>query len=175
MRLLFTFLLTILFLSASAQFEYKWRQISGPIQAFIENPDSAKTLVTGLVKPGAYDFEFSVTNEFGTGKDTMTVTVFSGPLAITPDSIYNFTRPEIKKLEIKVIVRASDIYIQIKSPKAQNIKCGLFDMWGRMLAEIDMRVKNGVNYISVPKPQVKGMYIIKFQTYFEKSVQKLFI
>lgn len=173
MKFVFTILTVFIFLQSRAQFIYHWKQITGPIQAIIADPDSANTEVSGLNQVGIYQFEFSVTNEFGTGKDTCKITVISGALSIQPDSVFHLQRPRIKKLEIKAIARSSDIFIQIKSPRMQTITCVLYDAIGRALAKIDMKVNEGTNYITIPKPHVVGVYIIQFQTYFDVITQKV--
>ena len=175
MRKYFTILLLMFSFCASAQITFHWRQLSGPLQTKIINPDSANTLVTGLNQVGIYEFEFSITNEFGTGKDTCSVTVISGVLSIQPDSVYHFQRPEIKKLDIKMIVQGNKILIQIKSPKPQQITCFLYDFMGRKLAKIDMTVNKGTNLVSIPKPRIAGIYILSFETYFDVITQKIMI
>ena len=59
----------------------EWKQISGPNTALIMHPNKPTTEVTGLII-GFYDFEFSVTNEHGTGKDTVRVTVLGPTLPL---------------------------------------------------------------------------------------------
>jgi hypothetical protein len=159
----------------SAQTTFHWRQISGPVQTIIVSPDSANTKVTGLNQVGIYGYEFSVTNMFGTASDTCTITAVAGSLSVKPDSVYHFKRPKIKKLDIKMIARSSDIYVQIKSPKVQQVTCFLLDVLGRKLAKVDMQVNEGTNFISIPKPQISGVYILHFQTYFEVVTQKIII
>lgn len=175
------FTITILFVlfssfTVNAQMQFHWRQVSGPVPTVIDNPDSANTIVKQLNLPGNYEYELTVTNAFGEDKDSVTITVLPGTvLAIRPDSLYYITRPEIKKLEIKVMARASDIFIQIKSPRMQEIECGLFDIYGRKLAKIDLKVMKGTNYMTVPKPRTKGLYILKFATYFESRTEKIML
>lgn len=166
---------TTLHAFSQQKFKYHWRQISGPINVNIVDPDSATTLVTGLNWQGFYDFEFSVTNDFGTGYDTCRVTVFKNVLSIPTDSDYAIQRPKIKKLDIKMIEKAGEIYVQIKSPRLQTITCVIYDVAGRALAKSDIKVKEGYNYAKLPKPRVQGVYVIKFLTYFESVTQKVFL
>ena len=175
MKIFFIILTAFFFSQTNAQMKFFWRQYSGPVQTTIANPDSASTEVTGLNKVGIYGFEFTVSNEFGLSKDSCLVTVIKGALDISHDSIYHFERPEIKALEIKSIARATDIYVQIKSPRQQTIKCILYDVVGRPLAQMDIQAKKGVSYITIPKPQIRGVYIIRFITYYENVAQKIFI
>lgn len=174
MRKLIVILFVGLLQTASAQFNFHWRQYSGPLQTNIVNPDSANTLVTGLNQVGIYGYEFTLSDSSKTweSKDSMTVTVTDGVLSIKPDSAYHVTRPQIKDLEIKVFARTSDIFIQIKSPKQQQIECTISDMLGRRLAKIDLQVKKGTNYITAPKPRIAGIYILLFTTYFDETVVK---
>lgn len=152
---------------------FHWRQISGPVQTDIRNPDSANTQVTGLNVVGIYNYEFAVTNAFGTGLDTCSVTVIKGALSIQQDSVYHFQRPEIKNLEIKAIVQGDKILLQIKSPKVQQITCFISDMMGRRIAQSDLMVYRGTNILSLPKPRVAGMYVLQFETYFDVITQKI--
>lgn len=176
MKAIITIISVLFFSCASAQMTFHWRQIAGPKTALIANPDSATTLVKELYLPGKYEFEFSVTNAFGVGRDSVTITVLPATvLAITPDSTYHITRPEIKKLEIKAIARSGDIFIQIKSPKFQRIECALYDITGRKLAKIDMKINKGINFISIPKPRLNGIYLLRFISYFESVTKKIFI
>lgn len=159
---------------ASAQINFHWRQYSGPLQTTIVNPDSANTLVTGLNQVGIYGYEFTISDTSATweSKDSMTVTVIKGVLSIKPDSVYHIKRPVIKDLEIKVFARSSDIFIEIKSPKPQEIECAITDISGRRLAKIDMQLKKGTNYATAPKPLISGIYILIFTTYFDEPVVK---
>lgn len=154
---------------------FHWRQYSGPVTTDIKNPDSTTTLVTGLNKVGIYNFEFIVTNPFGESRDSCSVTVTNGTLSIHPDSVYHFQRPKITKLEIKSIIRTNDIYLQIKSPKPQDMKIIICDVLGRPFAQTEGHLKEGTNYISVPKPRVAGVYILRFITYWDARSQKIFI
>lgn len=175
MKIIITILTAFFFSQSHAQMKFFWRQYSGPVQTQIINPDSASTEVKGLNKVGIYRFEFTVSNAFGLSKDSCLVTVINGALDIKHDSVYHIDRPEIKALEIKSIARATDIYIQIKSPRQQTIKCIIYDVVGRPLAQIDIQAKKGVSYATIPKPQVRGVYIIRFITYYENVAQKIFI
>lgn len=166
--------LVILSLS-KGQNKFFWRQYSGPVQTIILNPDSANTIATGLNLVGIYGYELSVSNEFGLDKDSCLVTVINGVLALDNDTAYHIQRPDIKKLEIKMIARTNDIYIQIKSPRLQTIECILCDITGRRLARIEMKVTKGINYMSVPKPQIRGIYILRFSTYYENLTEKIFL
>lgn len=174
-KYLFTLFVCLLWQISSAQMKFFWRQYSGPVQTQIINPDSASTEVKGLNKVGIYGFEFTVSNAFGLSKDSCLITVINGALDIKHDSVYHIDRPEIKALEIKSIARATDIYIQIKSPRQQTIKCIIYDVVGRPLAQLDIQAKKGVTYATIPKPQIRGVYIIRFITYYESVVQKIFI
>lgn len=159
----------------SGKMQFFWRQYSGPVQIHIENPNTDTTMATGFTAVGIYGFEFTVSNEFGLSKDSCLVTVIKGALSIREDSVYRIQRPEIKALEIKSIVRGSDIYVQIKSPRQQTIKCIIYDVVGRPLAQIDIQAKKGISYATIPKPQVRGVYIIRFMTYYENVSEKIFI
>ena len=55
---------------------YKWTKVSGPADFMIENPDSAKTIVTGLVK-GKYTFRVVVSDGTETAIDQVIVNVLS--------------------------------------------------------------------------------------------------
>lgn len=174
MRSLFLALSVCFFSNCFSQMQFHWRQISGPVQTNIIDPDSAKTQVNGLYEMGIYEFELSVTNDFGAGLDTCAVTVTAGTLDIKKDSVFHL-RPVIKTLEIKTITRASDIFVQIKSPKFQQLECALYDLTGRKLAHIILNVKQGTNYLTIPKPAMPGIYVIRFLTYFESVTQKVVI
>ncbi len=55
--------------------EYRWEQVSGPVKASVNNPDSAATQVEDLV-PGSYVFQLTVTDNKGDSNvDTVTITV----------------------------------------------------------------------------------------------------
>jgi hypothetical protein len=175
MKIFLTILIPFFAISLQAQTTYHWRQISGPLQTVISKPDSANTQVTGLSKVGIYGFQFSVTNAFGTSYDTCSITVVSGDLSVKQDSVYHFHKPQIKKLDIKMIARSNDIYIQIQSPQFQTITCTLYDFMGRKLAKVDMQVSKGTNFISIPKPKIAGLYLVGFQTYFDILTQKILL
>lgn len=175
MKQFFTIFFLLLSTKGISQMKFHWRQYSGPVQTMIQNPDSPKTLVTGLKKVGIYGYEFSVKNDFGECLDSCTVTVIGGTLSISRDSIYHLERPKITRLEIKTIVRSNDILLQIKSPGQQQISCMICDITGRGIAKVEMNVKEGVNYVSLPKPRVSGIYILRFITYFEGITKKVFI
>lgn len=176
MKTLIVITLTFFSFTCAAQLSFHWRQTTGPVQTSIAQPDSANTLVKGLFVPGKYEYELTVSNVFGEDKDSVVITVLPGSvLSINPDEPYQITRPEIKRLEIKAMARASDIFIQIKSPRVQKIECGLFDMYGRKLAKIEMQILKGTNYMIVPKPRINGVYFLRFATYFESITQKIFL
>lgn len=179
MKKIITVTLSFVILSLSkgltAQMTFHWRQYSGRIQTNIVNPDSANTLVTGLTLEGQYGYELTVSNAFGEDKDSCIITVLRDrTLSIINDTSYHIERPEIKNLEIKMITRASDIFLQIKSPRQQEIKCIIYDIVGRPIAQIVMQVKHGTNYISIPKPRIQGVYILTFATYFNYITQKIY-
>ena len=162
-RLVFLILLLLPALCFSQEFIYKWRQVSGPTETTIINPDSASTVVTGLNIPGEYLFEFSVTNMFGTGKDTCKVTVLPAEvLAIDTTKKPILQRPVVKKFSAKAIVKGDRIYIQVKSPKPQKVKVRLYNMMGQALAEAEIPVKGGENIFTLPKPRIGGVYILRF-------------
>ena len=173
-------LLTILIIltlsnGVSAQMKFHWRQYSGPITTTIQNPDSPKTEATGLNKVGIYGYELQVSNDIGSGFDSCLVTVISGALGIHVDTVYHLQRPKITKLEIKAIVRSGDIFLQIKSPRQQEMSCMICDILGRGIGKINFRVKEGFNFISIPKPQIRGVYILRFITYWEGITEKIFV
>ena len=102
MKKIFLFLCALYCINASAQLKFHWRQISGPSPVTIVDPDKDTTLATGLMLPGDYQFEFSVSNKCCTSYDTCMVTVIynGGSLGIDKDTVYQITRPKITKLEI---------------------------------------------------------------------------
>ena len=177
---LFICLLTFVILSLSkhcaAQLHFHWRQYSGPVTGHIQNADTSTTEVTGLDQVGIYGFELTVTSDSTglSGKDSMTVTVINGVLGIEHDSVYHPIRPKITKLEIQTAVRGDLIYLLIKSPRPQKIQCGICDITGRMLAKTEINVKEGENFVSLPKPRISGIYILRFLTYFESQTKKIF-
>ncbi|HET9571098.1 MAG TPA: glycoside hydrolase family 3 C-terminal domain-containing protein [Bacteroidales bacterium] len=58
---------------------YRWKQISGPAEAVIEDSTASLTMVKFLVQ-GTYSFLFTVGNEAGTNSSTVSITVSSpGP------------------------------------------------------------------------------------------------
>lgn len=161
---------------ARSQFSYLWRQISGPVDVVIQHPDSAKTIVSELNLPGDYLFEFSVTNLFGTGRDTCKVTVLPGEvLSIDTSTRIVLQRPRVTKFEVQMLERASDVLVQIKSPRRQTVKVYLLNMYGQRLAEVSIPVSTGVTIASLPKPRVKGVYVFQFITYFENTSKKILI
>lgn len=159
---------------AQVKFKYHWRQISGPVTVVIEQPDSAETLVTGLNVEGFYDFEFSVTNDFGTGYDTCRVIVLKDVLAIDTTKPVTITRPEIKKFDVRMIERGSEVWFEIKSPRPQRVKINLYNSLGQVMATAQISVKTGNNYGRLPKPTAPGVYYIQFNTYLE-NVTKIFV
>lgn len=173
--LLLSLLLFTTAASAQVHFTYHWRQIAGPVTVTIVQPDSAKTLVTGLDKEGIYDFEFSATNDWGTGKDTCRVTVVGSVLSIDTTHEVVITRPEVNKLEVKSFVRDQEIFFQIKSPRVQSLIVQIYDATGRLLAKAVVNVRTGYNYASLPSPRVHGVYYIRVLSYFENVTQKIMI
>lgn len=169
--LLFTFAA-----SAQVHFTYHWRQIAGPVSVQIDNPDSAATWVRELNAPGEYRFEFEVCNEFGCGYDTCTVTVLpSDVLALDTTTRTRITRPIIKKLEIKSLIRGSEILFEIKSPRVQSLNVQIYDATGRLLGRSVVNVRTGYNYVSLPAPRVHGVYYIRVISYFENVTRKIMI
>jgi hypothetical protein len=166
------------FSKCSAQLHFHWRQYSGPVTGHIQNADTSTTEVTGLDQVGIYGFELTVTSDSTglSGKDSMTVTVIKGVLGIEQDSVYHpIRRPKIKKLEIQTAVRGDKIYLLIKSPRQQQIQAAICDITGRMIGKTDINVKEGENYVSLPKPRISGIYILRFlTTYYDKQTKKIF-
>lgn len=174
---LFILMLCLFSVFAFAQdFVFKWRQISGPVEVTIVNPDSASTLVTGLNIPAEYLFEFSVTNMFGTGKDTCMVTVLPAEvLALDTTKKTILRKPPVKYFSAKALVKGDLIYIQVKSPKPQVVKVMLFNMLGQALAEAKIPVLSGENIFTLPKPRVNGVYILRFYNEIVNENFKLLI
>lgn len=75
--------------------QHTWRQISGPINVFIADPDSLRTVVNGLNVPGVYGFEFSiVSNKSINGGDTIvrdTCYVTVNPAVLLPIDLISFS------------------------------------------------------------------------------------
>lgn len=171
----------ILFFAASSaraqiKLTYQWRQVAGPVAAVIEHADSASTLVKELNVPGEYKFEFTACNDFGCSSDTCTVTVLPADvLAIDTTTKVHIERPVIKKLEIAMLDKGGEVWMQIKSPRVQKVTCQLFNSVGQLLATADIQLKTGINYASLPKPRLKGIYIFRFVTYFENVTHKMII
>lgn len=172
-------IISILFvMSARAQVRltFHWRQISGPIATIIDHPDSANTLVRELNVPGDYDYELEVCNDFGCRQDTARITVRpEKTLAIDTTSSITIPRPRIKKLEIRWLEKPSEIWLEIKSPRVQTLKMQLYNSLGQMLATAEIPVKHGVNYASLPRPQLHGVYYIRVLSYFENITKKIII
>lgn len=78
---------------------YGWSQISGPASSIV-SASSATTVVNGLVVPGSYVYQLSVTDNNGaTNTDTITVTV-SGEVSTVPADIWIFRKGKYFK-EVK--------------------------------------------------------------------------
>lgn len=163
--------------SSQIRFTYHWRQIDGVVETIIETPDSANTIVSGLNAPGEYFYEFSVCNDFGCGLDTMKITVLpEKTLALGEDTISVVIRPpDVKKLEVKAILRDADILLQIRSPRAQKVRVMLFNQLGQALAEVTIPVKKGFNFASLPAPRVKGIYFIWVVGNYQSETLKIMI
>lgn len=155
--------------------KFHWRQYSGPATAVIEHPDRPMSAATGLTRIGTYGFELTVENAFGIGRDSFLVNITRGVLSINPDPVFHIQRPKITKLEIKSILRTGDILLQVKSPRKQKIKCIICDILGRAISQTDLPVEEGISYVSVPKPTTRGVYLLRFITYFESITLKVFI
>lgn len=154
-------ILLFCFLQTKAQYSYHWRQISGPARTKIENPNAASTIATGLNKTGLYQFEFTVSNNFGKGYDTVNVTQL-GKTRI------KIQQPHVKKIMTKSLVRQDDILTQIKSPVKQQITVKICDLFGRKMAETGVNLIEGNNIISLPQPAMHGTYILWFGDVSEK-------
>lgn len=121
-------------------------------------------------------FEFEVCNAFGCGYDTCKVTVHPGDvLSLDTSSRATIVRPEIKKLEIKSLLRGSEIWFEIRSPRVQSLTFQIYDQAGRLLAKAVVNVRTGYNYASLPAPRVHGVYYIRVLSYFENVTQKIMI
>jgi hypothetical protein len=103
----------------------EWRQISGPSQAIIVCPACPTTQVINL-NLGVYSFEFSVTNEHGTGRDTMTVTVLAPPLLFRlldfrakAFEFYNLVEWEIEQAGDKVELLRNNRVIMLWDDRAK--------------------------------------------------------
>ena len=94
---------------------YHWKQVSGSISVTIATPDKDTTEVTGLNVPGEYKFEFAACNDFGCGYDTVKVTVFPADVAAIDTTKIKIERPQITKLEIKMLQRPAEIWFEIQS------------------------------------------------------------
>lgn len=189
MKTFFLFLSLLLCLSAHAQTDttiwldgsaslradtFHWRQISGP-QVTLSQPDSAKCQALNL-REGRYEFELTCTNTHGVGKDSVVITVVKGVLALDIDQQPKKPRPGVPaKLEINASTNATDILLQILSPRQQRIDCILYDALGREIARTSMQVRTGVNYARLRKPRMEGVYYLRFLTYFERKTEKLVI
>ncbi|HEU4608373.1 MAG TPA: T9SS type A sorting domain-containing protein, partial [Chitinophagaceae bacterium] len=80
---------------------YQWRQVSGPGQATIFNPMSAKTAVGGLY-PGEYRFELTVTdNRGGADKDSVLVSVVNN--FRSEESLTIFPNPAISDISLRCV------------------------------------------------------------------------
>src|SRR6185503_21025119 len=63
---------------------YQWSQISGPADASIISPNTAATLVTGMIS-GVYQFQLTVTDNSGaTGTSTVNIRVVNSTNNISP-------------------------------------------------------------------------------------------
>jgi ribosomal protein L14 len=77
---------------------YNWRKLDGPGQSIVMNPSSAETIVADLVE-GTYDFEFTVTDNFGAiAKDTVTVLVKT----ISESKVSIYPNPTTSIINIKI-------------------------------------------------------------------------
>jgi ribosomal protein L14 len=77
---------------------YNWRKVDGPAQPVMMSPSSPQTVVEGLVE-GTYDFELSVTDNFGSiAKDTVTVVVKT----ISESKVTIFPNPTTSIINIKI-------------------------------------------------------------------------
>lgn len=179
MRKVATILALICSLSARGQMTFHWRQVSGPMDAYIVNPDSSTTVVSGLNLPGKYGFEFSATNLFGTGKDTQYVTVFPPKEVLAlddnPRPRVSIRPPTPTKFEVKVLLRGNEILAEIKSPQPQKVTIWLCNVLGQPLTKVDIQVKTGTQVISLPAPRTAGLYVVRFITYFDNKTERIMI
>lgn len=168
---------TTIWLDGSASLRadtFRWRQISGPVIT-LSQPDSAKCQALNL-REGHYEFELTCSNAYGTDKDSIIVTVIKGVLALDIDQEPRRPRPGApSRLEIHVTTSTTEILLQILSPRTQRIDCILYDALGREIARTSMQVRKGTNYARLRKPNVKGIYFLRFITYFERKTEKVII
>lgn len=189
MKTIFLLLSLLLCLSANAQIDttiwldgsaslradtFHWRQISGAT-VILSQPDSAKCQALNL-REGRYEFELTCSNTNGVDKDSVIITVVKGVLALDIDQQPKRPRPGVPaKLEINASTNATEIFLQIISPRQQHIDCILYDALGRAIARTSMQVRTGINYVKLRKPRVKGVYYLRFITYYERKTEKLVI
>ena len=61
--------------SSGMNVQFFWRQISGPVNAFLQLPSHPECNVYSINTPGVYSFELKVWNNNGTDFDTTNITV----------------------------------------------------------------------------------------------------
>lgn len=97
-----------------------WRQVDGPVNTLIECASCYRTTVTGLNVPGIYRYEFTVTDDVGlTGKDTCSITVYSGALPVNKLAIDVQKFDFFNKLKI-VYDTNQQVQLQVESSKDGN-------------------------------------------------------
>lgn len=153
---------------------YSWRQISGPAISLTDS-DSAICKVA-IAKEGKYEFELTCTNKYGAGKDSVIITAIRGVLSLDIDQEHKNPRPGTpEKLKIDIAQGSNDIQLRIESPRHQRIDCTIYDALGRAIAKTSMMVSTGINHVRLPKPNISGIYYLRFTTYYEGKTLKLII
>lgn len=153
--------------------KFNWQQISGEKVTLI-SPDSIKCQVI-INDLGEYLFKLTVSNKCCSRADSTLITVISGPLSINPDTIKVPQREQIKELSVRLDVRNSDILAEIKSPRRQEMQAYVYDITGRLLYQKQFIASTGTNVQSLYKPDATGIYIVRFTSYFDDVVQKVFV
>lgn len=151
----------------------QWRQISGANQATIVSPDKIKTVVTGLIA-GTYEFELALTNQFGTGRDTVRVDVLFPPLAIDTSGWINGSRiPKIDRLRITNPI-TTELIINFESSTNQSVLMKLSTIDGKELLKTKISAYKGKNFITENVSNLpSGIYILSIQNQTMKIANKV--
>jgi hypothetical protein len=92
--------------SSGMALQFSWKQISGPLNCFLQTPGMAECWVYNIATPGVYSFELKVSNSNGIDLDTTNITLEN-------PTYCQSNRPEIPA----TLTYLSDLPGQIQNPE----------------------------------------------------------
>ncbi len=159
-------------LDALAHANGMWRLISGPHPVKIYEPSNPKTRISAY-NYGMYCFEWSISANNCTVRDTLCVELYSGKRASPeyPDRLFDFRggrsgkreKPTLNIFTPNLLRANGSSYLSVNGCNGSRLRYSWVNMMGRKISDHQLILDSGTTHVEINIPKEPGVYFIQVQ------------